>query len=102
MLERPYEQIKIDFAYLGIGGVFVIIGASFDMASRGKTHKTPGDVGLLKLLTEFYIHVPGHVDEATTLLDAPAERVGRVYIRLLEDSNRESRPAEPRKFNVER
>jgi transketolase len=102
LIERPYEQIKIDFAHLGLGGVFVSVGASFDTASSGRTHQAPGDVGLLKLIPDFDIYVPGHADEAAVLLDDAANGDGRVYVRLSEDSNAESRPIEPGKFHVER
>jgi len=102
LLERPYEQIKIDFAHLGLGGIFVSIGGSFDTASSGRTHQAPGDVGLMKLLPDFEIHVPGHADEAAVLLDSAAAEDGRVYVRLSADANAESRLVEPGKFHVER
>jgi transketolase len=102
LLERPYEQIKIDFAHLGLGGIFVSVGGSFDAPISGRTHQSPGDVGLLKLLPDFDIHVPGHADEAAVLLDEAASGDGRVYVRLTEDSNSEARPIEAGKFHVER
>lgn len=102
LLERPYEQIKIDFAHLGLGGIFVSVGASFDTASSGRTHRAPGDVGLLKLLPDFDIHIPGHADEAAVLLDHATSGEGRVYVRLSEDTNAVARPVEPGKFHVER
>jgi transketolase len=102
LLERPYEQIKIDFAHLGLGGIFVSVGASFDTASSGRTHQAPGDVGLLKLLPDFEIFIPGHADEAAVLLDDASAGDGRVYVRLTEDSNSAARPVVPGKFHVER
>ncbi len=102
LLERPYEQIKIDFAHLNLGGVFVSIGASFDSSLSGRTHQAPGDVGLIKLLPDFDIYVPGHPDEAATLLDVAAVDDGRVYVRLTEDLNSSARPVVPGKFHVER
>ena len=102
LLERPYEQIKIDFAHLGLGGIFVSVGGSYDAPVSGRTHQAPGDVGLMKLLPDFEIHVPGHADEAAVLLDHAVSGEGRVYVRLTEESNSESRPIEPGKFHVER
>ena len=102
LIERPFEQIKIDFAHLGLGGVFVSVGALFDAASSGRTHQAPEDVGLLKLLPEFEMYVPGHPDEASVLLRAAGSSNGRVYVRLTEDSNSLARPIEPGKMHVER
>jgi len=102
LLERPYEQIKIDFAHLGLGGVFVSVGGSFDAPISGRTHQAPGDVGLMKLLPDFEIHVPGHADEASALIDHAASDDGRIYIRLSEDSNDHARPVIPGKFHVEK
>jgi transketolase len=102
LIERPYEQIKIDFGHLGLGGIFVSVGGSFDTANSGRTHQAPGDVGLLKLIPDFEIFIPGYADEAGVLLDAAAAGDGRVYVRLSEDSNAEGRPVVPGKFHVER
>lgn len=102
LIERPYEQIKIDFAHLGLGGIFVSVGASYDSSISGRTHQAPGDVGLLKLIPDFEIFVPGHADEAAVLLDEAARGDGRVYVRLSEDTNSTARPIEPGKFHVER
>ena len=102
LIERPYEQIKIDFAHLGLGGIFVSVGGSFDAPISGRTHQAPGDVGLLKLLPDFEIHVPGHADEAGVLIDDATAEDGRVYVRLSEDSNTEARPIVPGKFHIEK
>lgn len=102
LVERPFEQIKIDFAHLGLGGLFVSVGASFDTASSGRTHQAPEDVGLLKLLPEFEIYVPGHADEAATLLGAAGADNSRSYVRLSEDSNSSARPIEAGAMYVER
>lgn len=100
LIERPFEQVKLDLGHQDVGAVLVSAGASYDMASMGRTHQAPGDVALLDTLDGWTIHVPGHPDEAETLLRAAAAAQGRVYVRLSGESNEESRAVRPDRFTV--
>ncbi len=89
LIERAYEQIKLDFGHQGVAGILVSIGASYDAAEEGRTHQAPEDVALIGALPGWTIHVPGHPDEVEHLLRAAAGSDDLVYIRLSESENAE-------------
>jgi transketolase len=87
LIERPFEQIKLDLNHQGAGAVLVSAGASYDEPGYGRTHQAPGDVALLAALPGWTVHVPGHPDEARRLLRSAAAADGLVYLRLSLESN---------------
>ncbi|MEU2062926.1 transketolase [Streptomyces sp. NPDC013455] len=99
LVERPFEQVKLDLGHQDTGAVLVSAAASFDWPAGGFTHMAPGDVALLDTLDGWTVHVPGHPDEAETLLHhAVAAGDDKVYVRLSVQSNQRGRVIDGRHF----
>jgi transketolase len=98
LVERPFEQVKLDLGHQEAGAVLVSYGGSYDMSAEGRTHQAPGDVALLDTLDGWTIQVPGHPDEAELLLRDAAARDDRVYLRLSGQVNGAPQPAGPGPF----
>ncbi|MCU7722169.1 transketolase [Actinoplanes sp. KI2] len=92
LVDRAYEQIKLDLGHQDAGAVLVSIGASYDGAAEGYTHQSPGDVELLDTLEGWTVHVPGHHDEVAQLLRDAARHDDRVYLRLALQENSRAYP----------
>ncbi|MGA6166818.1 transketolase family protein [Amycolatopsis magusensis] len=87
LVERPFEQVKLDLGHQGVGAVLVSSGASYDMSYAGRTHQAPGDVALIDSLPGWTVHVPGHPAEARRLLCESLPGDASVYLRLSEAVN---------------
>jgi transketolase len=88
LVERAYEQVKLDLDHQGVGAVLVSVGASYDASASGRTHQSPGDVALIDTLVgNWTVHVPGHRDEVPALVRAAATHDDPVYIRLSTGTN---------------
>ncbi|MEV6670412.1 transketolase [Streptomyces sp. NPDC051162] len=103
LVERAFEQVKLDFEHQGAGGVLVSTGGSYDWPAGGRTHMAPGDVALLDTLDGWTVHVPGHPDEAEALLrHAVAAGDDQVYVRLSAHANTTARPVSGPGFHTVR
>ena len=100
--ERPFEQIKDDFCYQGLGGTLISIGASYDYGTDGMTHHGSADVPILKTLPSMQICVPGTPDEFEALLRQTYRNGAPTYIRTSLQQNNTSRPVSFGKLHVER
>jgi transketolase len=84
IVERAFEQIKIDFGYQKINGNFISVGASNDYAALGSTHHCPGDVSLMLTIPEIEIFLPGSSKEVNELIKNNYTKPIPKYYRLSE------------------
>lgn len=90
LVERAYEQLKLDFGCQNLGGNFIGAGASHDLTTYGDSHYCPSDVPILKQIRNMQIVVPGTSDEFATLFREAYNNGCPTYYRLSENENDKS------------
>ena len=100
MAERPYEQLKLDFGYQGLGGTFVGVGGSYDYAESGGTHHSPADAGVMLGIPGMEVLIPGHGDEVEQLLRSSYANGRPTYLRASVTTNAEAHEAGPGRIEV--
>jgi transketolase len=89
LIERSFEQIKIDFGYQKLRGNLISVGSSYDYASLGCTHHCPADIGLMLSVPDAQIIIPGTSNELSQLLNQTYNNSSLTYFRLSEYENKE-------------
>ncbi len=102
LVERPIEQIKLDFGYQGLQGSFVSVGGAYDYTSEGFTHHSPGDVQVMLTVPGMEVLVPGDPGELDRLFRATYADGHPTYLRTSVSANEESRPVEVGRLDVVR
>ena len=92
LVERAYEQLKVDFGYQQLSGNFISVGASNDYTSLGCTHHSPGDVGSLLNIPGFEIVIPGTSEEFQAAYKSYYSNSKATYYRLTDQTNNVSFP----------
>jgi transketolase len=87
LVERAFEQLKIDFGYQNLRGNFISVGSSYDYAALGCTHHCPADISILATIPNMQIVIPGTSAEFDTLLTHAYDNNSPTYYRLSEYEN---------------
>src|SRR5436190_4360797 len=102
LAERPLEQVKLDFGYQGLGGLFASVGASYDYGQSGGTHHAPGDVAVLSTVPGIEVLVPGSPGETEALTRATYANGRPTYLRTSVVENAHERKLAPGGLTVVR
>jgi transketolase len=102
LAERALEQVKLDFGYQRLEGLFVSTGASYDYSASGMTHHAPGDVAALATVPGLEAIVPGTSAEAAALVHAVHGNGRPTYLRTTASENAEARKRPAGGLSVER
>jgi transketolase len=100
--ERALEQLKLDFGNQELGGLVITVGGSYDYASEGTTHHSPGDVQALLTIPGAEVLVPGHADEVDRLIRSTYANGRLTYLRTQVHANDQPRPVKAGRISVER
>ena len=87
LIERAYEQIKLDFGYQKISGNFVSVGSAFDYSKLGCSHHSYADVSLISHLPNSQVFLPGSPIEFEILFQEAYKQEKINYFRLTENAH---------------
>lgn len=85
LIERSFEQLKLDFGYQELSANLVSVGGSFDYSQLGVSHHSYSDVSLVSQIDDSRIFVPGSAQEFRDIFRANYAKPGLKYYRLSEN-----------------
>jgi len=84
LIERSFEQIKLDFGYQNLNINLVSVGGSFDYSKLGCSHHSYEEVAILKHFARAQIFLPGSNVEFETLFKQHYKDNKINYFRITE------------------
>lgn len=82
LVERTFEQIKLDIAYMNANVKLVGIGAGFTYGASGATHHATEDISVMRSLPNMTICCPGDNNEAEQIIRQTILNDKPMYIRI--------------------
>ncbi len=87
LIERAFEQIKLDFGYQQLDCNLISVGSSFDYAKLGCSHHSYIDAALISSIEGSRVFVPGSEKEFDLLFSKNYNSDGVKYFRLTENGH---------------
>ena len=79
---RSFEQIRSDFGYPKLKGVFMSIWSGLSGGYVGATHHAIEDLALMRLIPNMAVLAPANADDTAALTRAAYDHPGPVYLRI--------------------
>jgi transketolase len=87
MIERAYEQIKLDFGYQQLGVNLISVGSAFDYSQLGCSHHCYADISLISHFKNSNIFFPASPMEFNRLFKSVYQNRQINYFRLPETAH---------------
>jgi transketolase len=84
IIERAYEQIKLDFGYQNLGINLISVGSAFDYSQLGCSHHCYTDISLICHFKRSHVFFPSSPIELNVLFKAAYQNGNINYFRLPE------------------
>jgi|GEM_PF-226755 len=89
LIERSFEQLKLDFGYQKLAAMFVSVGGAFDYSNLGCTHHSYIDISMVSSIDEAKVCAPATETELRALMHESLRKwSGLTYIKLTENGSK--------------
>jgi transketolase len=102
LVERAYEQIKVDLGYQNTDVTIVTVGGTFDYSDLGCTHHCYNDIALMRSIPNMQVYEPGSAKEFEQLFKQTWGNGHPKYFRLSNHSHNQSLNVSPGEITVVR
>lgn len=82
LVERAFEQVRLDVAYMNTNVKLIGIGAGFTYGAAGATHHAIEDISLMRSLPNMTVCCPGDNNEAEQIVKQSILNDKPMYIRI--------------------
>lgn len=79
---RPFEQVRVDVAYMNTNVRIVGVGAGFSYGAAGATHHSIEDIAIMRALPNMTVVCPGDPWEVEQLVRESVNYKGPIFLRL--------------------
>ena len=79
---RPFEQIRLDVAYMNTNVRLVGVGGGFSYGAAGATHHTLEDIAIMRVLPNMTVICPGDPWEVDKAVIESVNYKGPIFLRL--------------------